>query len=66
MRKVIFSFLAAVLLALPVATLALGQMTEPIVIEDAQRGESYEQEIFIINNEENVAKIDLVAEGEMG
>ena len=56
---------AITLFGAPSAVLALGQMTEPILIENAMRGESYEQEIFIVNNEDNVAKIDLVVEGDI-
>ncbi|MFH1890091.1 MAG: hypothetical protein ABIJ91_00780 [Candidatus Kuenenbacteria bacterium] len=67
MKKIFFSIfiIAVVLFSMPAVILALGQMSEPIIIENAQRGESYEQEIFIVNNEDNVAKVDLVAEGDI-
>jgi len=51
--------------ALPTKVQAIGQITEPINIENAQRDSSYVQEVTIINTESIKNTINLTAEGEI-
>ncbi|MDD3190435.1 MAG: hypothetical protein PHI66_01955 [Candidatus Pacebacteria bacterium] len=50
---------------LPTKIQAIGQITEPINIENALRGNSYAQEITVINTENIKNTISLIAEGDI-
>lgn len=45
--------------------LALGQMSEPIVIENALRGEDYQEIMMIVNTENQSIGVDLVVDGDI-
>jgi hypothetical protein len=53
------------LLIFPQITFALGQMTEPIVIDNALRGESIEQELIAVNSDQSDLEIRFMAEGDI-
>ncbi len=64
-KKSLLLFLLLVFLILPINVLAIGQMTKPIVIQDAQRGAEYEEVVTIVNNENNQVRVELEAKGEI-
>ncbi len=47
----------------PNYSFALGQMTEPIVISNALRGESIQQELIAVNSDKTELKVNFSAEG---
>lgn len=49
----------------PLKTQAIGQISKPIVIKDALRGNSYQEEIVVFNTESVDLKIGLSAEGDI-
>lgn len=51
------------LIIIPCTSYAIGQITSPIIIDDALRGNTYEEELTIINTEDKAVSIDLKAEG---
>lgn len=51
----------ALLFSLPVPVLAIGQITDPIAISDALRGQSYERIITVVNTEKLTTEITLSA-----
>ena len=53
------------ILILPSAVLAIGQVTEPIIIENALRGEGFQQTMTIVNGEDKKIKVDFLAEGDI-
>jgi uncharacterized membrane protein len=55
---------SALLLSLPAAAFAIGQITEPIVINDALRGQSYESIVTVVNTEKADATLSLSADGD--
>jgi len=52
-------------LALPLAVGALGQTTDPIVIDNALRGEDFQEELIIINTEDKNITVEIKAEGQV-
>lgn len=66
MRKNIF-FSASLLfiLILPCTALALGQVTAPIVIESAMRGETVQAEMIAVNSDKKAVQIQFSAEGQI-
>lgn len=44
---------------------AIGQVTDPIIIKDALRGEKIQETLFIVNTDDKEAKIDLISEGDI-
>lgn len=67
MVKKTFIYILAVLsfLALPLLSSAIGQITEPIVITDALRGQSIPQKMTLINSEEVNIVFQVKADGEI-
>jgi len=51
--------------SLPVVTLALGQISRPIVIDDALRGQAYQEEIIVFNTEKDNIIVELAASGDL-
>lgn len=62
--KILIGF-CSFLLLFPIITMAIGQTTEPIVMENALRGEEFEQQMIIINTEGDTMNIDLSARGDI-
>ena len=58
----IFGFL---FLLLPLNVFAIGQMSKPIVIENALRGEEYEEIVMVVSSEEEEISVNLIAEWEI-
>lgn len=50
---------------LPLKTFAIGQVTEPIVITNAQRGQEPQATLTIINNDKTETEIGLLAKGDI-
>lgn len=68
MKKLLNKFITTAILlsfclALPLGVLAIGQISKPIVIKDALRGQNYQEEIVVFNTEKKNVKIALGAEG---
>ena len=65
MKKIIFFTVLIISLNFLICqnVFALGQMSEPIIIENALRGNEYQELIIIVNNEKTYAVIDISAEG---
>jgi len=55
--------LALAILMLPQAVFALGQMSEPIVVDNAIRGEKIQQEMIVVNSDAIDVPAELVAGG---
>lgn len=55
----------AVFLVLPNFVFALGQMSEPIVIENALRGEIIQEELTVINSDNTIISVEYSAEGDI-
>lgn len=54
-----------VLFTLPIRVFALGQMSEPIVVDNAMRGEKIEKEMIIVNSDDFEVEVELAAEGDI-
>ncbi len=70
MKKLLNKFISIIAiltfcLALPIEVLAIGQISKPIVIKDALRGQNYQEEIVVFNTEKTDLKIGLSAEGQI-
>jgi hypothetical protein len=52
-------------LILPFKSQAIGQISKPIIIKDALRGQSYQEEMVIFNTEKIDLKLGLSAEGDI-
>ncbi len=68
MKKLIFVlsvFSLLSIMALPLNVQAIGQMTQPIDIKDALRGQKYQSELIIVNTDKKEVKVDLTAEGQV-
>ena len=50
-------------LILPIGTQAIGQITKPILVDDALRGQEFEESMSIFNSEDQEVTFDLLAEG---
>ena len=65
MKKLLNSIMVLTVLfvgvSLPGTTQAIGQISKPIVISDALRGQDYQEEIAIFNTEKNNILVELVA-----
>ncbi len=61
--KFVIISLFSILLVVPTTSFAIGQITSPIIISDALRGRSYDEELTIINTEKATTTINLSAEG---
>lgn len=61
----IFAILILMLFILPLKTLAIGQVTEPIMIKNAQRGQEPQATLTIINNDKAETEIGLLAKGDI-
>ena len=64
-NSIVIIILLFVCLVLPIKTQAIGQISKPIVIKDALRGQDYQEEIVIFNTEKTDLKIGLSAEGQI-
>ncbi|MFC1622649.1 hypothetical protein ACFL1Y_01485 [Patescibacteria group bacterium] len=64
-KTLLFLFSISIILILPLNVLAIGQITEPIVIENALRGEDFQDTLVIINTEDQAIRVGLVADGEI-
>lgn len=62
-NSIIIMILLTFCLALPIKIQAIGQISKPIVIKDALRGQKYQEEIVVFNTEKSNLKISLSAEG---
>lgn len=60
-----FAFILAIFLILPISASALGQMSQPINITNALRGEKIHQEIIAVNTEDKQIAIELTAGGDI-
>ena len=65
MKKCQILLIAFSLLFLPKLVFALGQMTEPIIIENALRGEKIQQEIIAVNSDKEPMVVKFSAEGQI-
>ncbi len=67
MKKVLFGSLVmfAFLFILPQAALGIGQTTDPIIINDALRGQVFQKEVIIVNTEKTESVIAIMAEGDI-
>jgi uncharacterized membrane protein len=67
MKKALFGILAifAFLFVLPQAVLGIGQTTDPIIINDALRGQTFQKEVIIVNSEKTKSVIEVLAEGDI-
>lgn len=66
-KKMIKAFFTILLiLCLPITAGAIGQTTDPIVINNALRGKEYQQTMIVVNTEKTDAKIGFSAEGQIG
>lgn len=67
--KKLLNFLILILLGssliLPIKAQAIGQISKPIIIKDALRGQSYQEEMVIFNTEKIDLKLGLSAEGDI-
>ncbi len=63
--KILVGIFACLLIVSPLAVLAVGQTTEPILVDNALRGEEFEQKMIIINTDGEQMNIDLSARGEV-
>jgi hypothetical protein len=61
----IFVFILALFALAPVSVLALGQMTQPINITDAMRGQKINQELIVVNNEKTQIGVVFTASGQI-
>lgn len=61
----IFAFILASVLVLPLAASALGQMSQPINITDAIRGQKINQELIVVNNENKQIWVEFTASGDI-
>jgi len=61
----IFILLLFSFLFFPKFVFALGQMTEPIVVENALRGEKIQKEIIAVNSDKNPIAVKFSAEGQI-
>ena len=69
MKKILFLTVALVVIFLasnPVAVFAIGQTTDPIVIENALRGNEYQRTMIIINTEKSDSQMSVEASGQIG
>lgn len=68
MKKIIISTLVLVLaltMFWPLTSFGIGQMTEPIVIENARQGEIFEKTLYLFNTEEGEDIFKITAENEV-
>lgn len=61
----IFVFILAAFLVLPISASALGQMTQPIKITNALRGQQIHQEIIAVNGEAKVISVIFTGGGQI-
>ena len=61
----IISFCFISILATPSAIFAIGQVTAPIIVNDALRGESFQKTMTIVNTEQKEIDVDIFAEGDI-
>ena len=61
----IFVFISAAFLVLPISASALGQMTQPIKITDALRGQQIHQEIIAVNGEAKAISVIFTGGGQI-
>lgn len=59
----VFYFILSILVA-PSLVFAIGQVTSPIVIDNALRSGEYQERMIIVNNEKEKAEVKLSAEGQ--
>lgn len=68
MKKIkifIISFCFISILIAPSAIFAIGQVTAPIIMSDALRGESFQKIMTIVNTEQKEIDVDILAEGDI-
>lgn len=65
LKQLVYAALLALLGITPMSALAIGQVTDPIVINDALRGEEFQEEMIIINTESRDITISLSADGDI-
>ena len=65
MKKCQILLIALSLLLLPKFVFALGQMTEPIIIKNALRGEKIQQEIIAVNSDKQPMAVKFSADGQI-
>jgi hypothetical protein len=56
---------SALLFSHPSAVFGIGQMTEPIIIENARQGEVFEETLYLLNTEKTEAVFKIVAENDI-
>lgn len=61
----IFAFILAAFSVLPISASALGQMSQPINITDAIRGQKINQELIVVNNENKQIWVEFTASGDI-
>lgn len=64
-RQFLMSFFILISFLITLPALAIGQLTSPIVIEEALRGQTFEQSLSIFNTEDISVIADLQAEGDI-
>ena len=62
-NKILSGIFVLTLIIIPISSQAIGQLTSPIIIKDALRGLSYEEQLTIVNTEKTRVKLNLGAEG---
>ena len=68
MKKIIVSILVLVLVLTmfcPLISFGIGQMTEPIIIENARQGEIFEKTLYLFNTEEEEDIFKIMAENDV-
>lgn len=64
-KKIIVLIFILTILFSPLSVLALGQMTEPIIITNALRGNEYQELLIVVNTDNTVANISFSTEGKV-
>jgi len=64
-KKITILIFVLTILFIPNSVFALGQMTEPILIKNALRGNEYQEIITIVNNEKTQAIINVSVQGDI-
>ncbi len=64
-KKIAFFSLFAVSISVASAVFAIGQMTEPIIINDVLKGQEIKDTISVTNSEDRVVEVKIQAEGQI-
>lgn len=65
LKQLLYVCCLALVGMMPWSVLAIGQVTDPIVIDDALRGEEFQEEVIIMNTQDKDIQAGLSAEGQI-